>query len=650
MPFCGLAALRQNVEKWRTVMKALLPALFLSLLSLRTASAAVPTIQLDVDAREISRALVHARMEIPATAGEFVVWYPKWIPGVHAPGGPVQNLAGLRFETPKGEPVVWHRDDEEMNRFHLTVPAGVDRVVAKVDYICNQPTVNSSGVDSFGNSLLGVINWNTVLLYPENASIDATNAAVHVRLPEGWKYGTALHPEAENAEGIAFKSDTLRRVVDCPLICGVHLRTIDLTGKNTPPAHLHLLSEAESAIEIDDKLIAQYRKLVAEALALFGGSRWDDYHFLVVCSDNLPRNGLEHLFCSFNEVAERELVDDKQRKSWPAYLLPHEFVHAWCGKFRRPAGMVTTSFHQPERTRLLWVYEGLTQYLGEVLTVRSGLLSLEDHLPAFASKLDFLIQQKGREWRPLEDTAIASWLNRAHSVAWGQLRRSQDYYDEGLVIWLEADALIREKTGGQKTLDDFCRKFFAADREKQPLVVPYDLKDLVAALKEVVDEDWDKFFADRVTKPKPALGLEFLPGNLGYRLQYSAKPSEYITEREKERKQVTAYDSLGLVAADDGKISTIVPGSPADKAGLATGMAISGVNGRKFTAQRLKDGIAESVTARKVDLLILDGDTFRNVSLEYAEGPRYLELTRNAGHPDTLAAILKPLTKDEEKK
>lgn len=633
-------------------MKALLAplALGLALLTRSFAAPAAPQIQVSVDARELSRSLLHARVEMPATPGEFIVWYPKWIPGVHAPAGPVQNLGGLRFETAKGEPITWRRDDEEMNRFHLTVPAGADRVIAKLDYICNQPTVNSSGVDTFGTSLLGVINWNTVLLYPEATSIDTTTAAVSLQLPEQWKFGTSLKTAQTQPGEVTFQADTLRRVVDSPLICGENFRTIELTGKNTPPAFLHLTSESANAIQIDDKLIASYRKLVAEAVALFGGARWESYHFLVVCSDSLPRNGLEHLASSFNEVGERELIDDKKRKAWPAYLLPHEFVHAWCGKFRRPAAMVTTNFHQPERTRLLWIYEGLTQYLGEVLTVRSGLLTLDEHLPGLANKIGWLSQQAGRQWRALDDTAAASHLLRGHSNAWGQLRRSQDYYDEGAMIWLEADAIIREKTGGKKSLDDFCKKFFAADREHQPVVVPYELKEVVADLKELADEDWDKFFADRVATPKPALALEFLPKIVGYRLQYSAKQSEYLAEREKERKGVNVSDSLGLSVGDDGKIGGVVPGLPADKAGLATGMTITGVNGRKFSGQRLKDAIADSVTNRKIDLLLLDGDTFRNVTLNYADGPKYLELTRTNDHPDTLAAILKPVTKDEEKK
>jgi predicted metalloprotease with PDZ domain len=619
---------------------------------LKGENGAAPNIVIEVDAREVSRALLHARLEIPAAPGELILWYPKWIPGVHAPAGPVQNLAGLRFETAAGDAVIWRRDDEEMNRFHLTVPAGADRVVAKLDYICNQPTVNSSGVDSFGNSKLAVINWNTVLLYPEKAAIDAATATVRLRLPRGWKFGTALPSDGgSEEEGWKFAPMTLRRVVDSPLICGEHFRTIELTGRNTPPAFLHLTSETPSAIAIEDKLIANYRKLVAEAVALFGGARFEGYHFLVVCSDSLPRNGLEHLASSFNEVGERELVDDKKRKSWPAYLLPHEFVHSWCGKFRRPASMVTTSFHSPEKTRLLWIYEGLTQYLGEVLTVRCGLLTPEENLPMLAAKLDFLIRQSGRHWRSLEDTAIASWLNRAHSQSWGQLRRGQDYYDEGLVVWLEVDALIRERSGGQKSLDDFCRKFFAADREKSPVVLGYELNEVTGVLQQLVpDQDWAKFFDERVNKARQTLGLDFLPKLIGYRLQYDAKPSDYLAERDRERKQVTATASIGIIASEDGRVNSVVPASPADKAGLAAGMTISGVNGRKFSGQRLKDGIADSVTAGKIELLLLDGETFRTVKLDYNEGPKYLELTRTPDHPDVLSTILKPLTKEEEKK
>ena len=615
---------------------------FLPLLAPCLAAAAPPQISVEVDARELGRSLLHAKVELPATAGDFVVWYPKWIPGVHAPGGPVANLGGLRFSTTKGEALTWTRDDEEPFRFHVKVPVGVDRVVAQLDYICNQPTPNSSGVDSFGNSLLGVINWNTVLLYPDGANIDQTNAQVRLTLPEGWRFGTALKTERTGGT-VTFAEETLRKVVDSPLICGQHFRDIELTGKHTPPAFLHVVSESPAAIQFDEALIARYRALVAEALALFGVAHFESYRFLVVCSDQVPANGLEHVASSFNAVGEREIVDEKKRKAWPAYLLPHEFVHSWCGKYRRPATMVTTNFHTVERTKLLWIYEGLTQYLGEVLTVRAGLLNQDEFLPQFSGKLDWLMRQAGRSWRSVEDTAIASWQLRAKSPAWTQLRRGQDYYDEGMVAWMEADAIIRDKTGGQRSLDDFCKQFFAT--QKQAPIAGYEVNEVFGILHGLVDYDWAKFFEERIQQPRPELGLGFLE-TVGYRLQYSAKQSAYAKERETERKGTSASASLGLGVSDDGKISSVVPGMPADKAKLSVGMAVVGVSGRKFSGQRLKDAIADSVATRGVELLVVDGDVFRTVKIDYSGGTKYLELVRRADRPDILAAIVKPTAKD----
>jgi predicted metalloprotease with PDZ domain len=310
--------------------------------------------------------------------------------------------------------------------------------------------------------------------------------------------------------------------------------------------------------------------------------------------------------------------------------------------------MVTTNFHTPERTRLLWIYEGLTQYLGEVLTIRAGLLKLDEYVPALAAKIDYLNNQSGRRWRSVEDTAIASWQLRAKSPGWATMRRSQDYYDEGLVAWLEADAIIREQSGGQRSLDDFCKKFFAGKADPKAWVVGYELPEVFGILKQLADYDWEKFFNDRISTPKEKLGLTVVE-KLGYRVQYSPKPGEYLLDREKDRKYVSATASIGLAVNDDGKIATVIPGSAADKAGLASAQIVTGVNGRKFSGQRLKDAIADSGTQRTVELLILEGDNFKTVKLDYADGPKYLELTRAADHQDVLAAILKPTLPAEKK-
>jgi predicted metalloprotease with PDZ domain len=617
--------------------------------------------RLEVDAREISRQLLHASLELPARSGPIALWYPKWIPGTHAPGGPVQNIGGLRFETPDGQNIPWQRDDDEPYRLQVEVPAGVDRLIVRLEYICNQPTVNSDGVDSIGNTHLGVINWNTCLLYPEGISIDDLKVSLRLRLPARWKFGTALKLIAEQkgetaakatphggtspaAPGafVEFKPETLRDLIDCPLITGEFFRTIAVNAEGCPPSFLHLTSESPSALQIDEKLIGQYRNLVSEAMALFGRAPFFEYHFLVVCSDQLEHSGLEHLTSSFNAVTERELIDEKKRKSWPAYLLPHEFVHAWCGKYRRPAEMVTTNFHTPERTRLLWVYEGLTEYLGEVLTVRSGLASTNEYLPWLGQKIDLLLRQEGRRWRPLEDTARANHLLRANSPSWGMLRRDQDYYDEGQLLWMEADAIIRAQSDGRRSLDDFCKKFLAPETPGVK-IAPYTLTEVIQLLRDLADYDWEKFMEQRVRVPQDSLNLDVV-GRLGYRLYYSAHSTEFLDDEEQERRMVSALDSLGLTVGDDGKIALVVPDMPADKAGLAPSMVIKAVNGRRFSSQRLKDGIADSVMRRKVELLLLEGDEYRTVTVNYADGLKYLKLMRDEDKPDILSAILKPVT------
>ena len=287
--------------------------------------------RLEVDAREIARKLLHTRQEIPVRPGKLALWYPKWIPGTHAPGGPVQNLGGLRVETRDGKPIAWRRDEAEPYRIELTAPAGIDGVVVRLDYICNQPTVNSDGVDSFGNAHLGVINWNTCVLYPEGVSIDDIHVSATVLLPARWRFGTALTVAKEGEGEVEFKSETLRDFVDCPIILGEHFRTIELKPKNFPPTFLHLTSESPGALQLDDKVIAQYANVASEAGAMFGGAHFTNYHFLVTCSDDVGVTGLEHLSSSLNGVRERDLIDDKKRKGWVAMLLPHEFAHSWCG-------------------------------------------------------------------------------------------------------------------------------------------------------------------------------------------------------------------------------------------------------------------------------------------------------------------------------
>ncbi|AMV28594.1 M61 glycyl aminopeptidase [Gemmata sp. SH-PL17] len=595
---------------------------------------------LEVDARELPRRLVHATIDIPCKPGQLRLAYPKWFPGSHGPHGRVEDIAGLRIETADGTTVPWTRDEVDLHRFVVKVPDGVKQIRVKLDTVCESAGPDRAGIYTVGTPDLGVINWNTCLVYPEGPAADDQPVSARLRLPDGWKHATALKADGEPGKGgaIAFRQVSLATLVDSPLIAGRHLKTFKLDAGAGPPAFLHLTSESSEALNLDPKVVDLYSRVVREAWALFGTAHYPEYHFLVVCSDALGKFGLEHLSCSLNGVGERGLIDEKLRKDWwLANLLPHEYAHSWCGKYRRPAAMITADFHTPQKTKLLWVYEGLTEYLGEVLSVRSGLLTPEEYKLSLTNKIRALSRTDGRRWRPLEDTAVAAHISRNPGNSWNQLRRGQDFYMEGMLLWYECDAVIREKSGGAKSLDDFCKRFFAAVPGKKE-VAGYDLADVVRDLKATVDHDWEAFLQRRVTAPQESLPLEVV-GQLGYRLKYADKaPGVGILGAPPEN---PAADSLGL-SVPGGVVATVDPGLPGDKAGLAPGMKVLGVNGKKFSPNRLRDAIADSVTRKKLELLIEDGEDFRTIVVSYSDGLRYLELERVPSRPDVLGDILKP--------
>jgi predicted metalloprotease with PDZ domain len=597
------------------------------------AAADSPPITIEVDARELPRRLIHTTLHIACKPGPLRLWYPKWFPGSHGPQGRVEDIAGLRVEAPDGTVIPWKRDDVDLHCFALRVPDGTTSVRVKLDTICEASGTGRAGIYSFGNSALGVINWNTCVVYPEGPTADQQSVKVRVRLPDDWRFATALKSDA-TADGLtAFHSVSLTELIDNPLIAGRHLRTIKLDAGKTPPAFLHLTSESPEALNLDAKVIDAYSRVVREAGALFGVAHYPEYHFLVVCSDALGLFGLEHSRCSLNGVGERGLIDDRLRKTWwLANLLPHEYAHSWCGKYRRPAAMITPDFHTPQKTRLLWVYEGLTEYLGEVLMVRSGLATPDEYRVTLTNHIRALSRTTGRQWRPLEDTAVASHLFRNPGFSWNGLRRGQDYYMEGMLLWYECDAIIREQTDGAMSLDDFCRRFFAAV-PGHSTVAGYDFADVVRDLKATADYDWDGFLQRRVAAPQEALPLDVV-GRLGYRLRYT----------DKSQTDNPAADSIGALIAN-GYVLNVDPGLPGDKAGLAPGMKVIGVNGKKFSMNRLRDAIADSVTRKKIEFLLEDGDDLRTVVVPYAGGLRYLELVRVDGRPDVLDDILKPRTK-----
>lgn len=617
----------------------LLIAFIMAVFLVASSSAAeAPSMVIHVDARELPRRMIHTTLEISCRPGPLTLWYPKWFPGSHGPHGRVEDIGGLRIETPQGTSISWKRDDVDLHGFHLTVPDGASSVRVKLVTICESPALDAGAIYSFGNASLGVINWNTCLVYPGGIKADEQKVDVRLQLPNGWKFATALKWNEPKENVVTFQTTSLTSLIDNPLIAGRHLRSIPLVTGSTPAAFLDLVSESPEALKLEAKIIDKYSRLVREAGALFGVAHYPEYHFLVVCSDDLGRFGLEHLACSLNGMGERGLIEDRLRKGWLAMLIPHEYAHSWCGKYRRPSAMITPDFHTPQKTKHLWVYEGLTQYLGDVLMVRAGLATPEEYLATLTGHIGNLSHVSGRQWRSLEDTAVAGHLFRNPGSNWNDLRRNQDFYFEGMLLWFECDAIIRERSDGKKSLDDFCKRFFARV-PGQATVAGYEYENVVRDLSATIDYDWDGFLRQRVTVPLETLPLDVV-GRLGYRLRYTEKPTVIPGGGGAS----PAMDTLGIRFAGN-QVVSLAPGLPADKAGIALGMKVIGVNGKKFSQTRLRDALADSTEKKKLEFLLEDGDDFRTIVVPYADGLRYLELTRVDGKPDVLADILKPQAK-----
>jgi predicted metalloprotease with PDZ domain len=592
---------------------------------------------LDVDAREAPRKIFHAKLTIPAAPGALTLVYPKWIPGEHGPTGPIADLAGLRF-TAAGKPVPWKRDLADMYRIQLVVPAGADAIEAHLDYLSPAETGQfSSGASATAN--LALISWNQLLLYPEGRKPDETLFDATIRLPQGWKWATALErASATPAEGIRFAPVSLTTLVDSPVLAGEYFRVVALT--EGPPAHrLNIAADSDAALAISPELEAQYRSLVAETGALFGARHYRHYDFLLTLSDHTAHFGLEHHESSDDRVDERSLVDADRRKL-AAGLLPHEMTHSWNGKYRRPADLGIGSFQEPMRGDLLWVYEGLTEYLGQILSARSGLLTADQYREELALTAAEMDHQKGRAWRPLQDTAVAAQVLYGARGDWATLRRGVDFYAESELLWLEADTLIRRESRGHRSLDDFCRLFHGGT-SGPPRVVPYTFEDVVAALNQVQPYDWQTFWKKRLDATEPGAPLQGIAES-GWKVVYSEDVPDMQRAAEDTRKVTDVRYSIGISVRDDGSIPDLVPGSPAAAAGLGPGMKLVAVNGRRWSAPILREAIRKSKT-RPIELLVENSEFFKTVRLDYAGPERYPHLERDTARPDLLSQIVKPL-------
>jgi predicted metalloprotease with PDZ domain len=598
-------------------------------------SATAPTVTLAVDATTAPRKIFRASLKIPASPGDLTLYYPKWIPGEHAPDGPVIDLAGLKFFA-GGKPLKWRRDLLDGFTLHVDVPAGASEVTAELDFL--SPAIFEGGFSagSSATDKLAIISWNQVLLYPKGWKSDDINYNASLKLPEGWKFGTPLSVASQSGNEIKFATVSLTTLVDSPVITGEFLKIVPLA--QDPLTEMDIASDSAAGLEAPPEVWDHYKNLVEQAQKLFGAHHYRDYHFLYTLSDHVAHFGLEHHESDDSRVDERALVDEADRKL-SASLLPHEYVHSWNGKFRRPAGLATPDYEQPMQDDLLWVYEGLTNYLGFVLTARSGLLTAEQDRDDLAVTSAALDHTPGRVWRNLQDTADAAPQLYFSPRAWESWRRSTDFYDEGTLDWLWADVIIRQQSKGSKTLDDFCKLFHGAP-STGPMVKPYIFDDVVNALNQIAPYDWRGFWTERLTNHGPGAPLRGIESS-GWKLVYDNTPSDMMSTSAGLYHSVPAALSFGLALNDDGTITDTTEGMPAAEAGIGPGMKLVAVNGRRFSPEILRDAVKATKNSNAaMELLIENTDYYKTYKIDYHGGEKYPHLVRDDSKPDLLTEIL----------
>ncbi len=590
------------------------------------------TIRLQVDATDTVHAIFRVRETVPVQPGPLTLLYPKWLPGNHSPTGQISRFAGL-VVTANGQPVAWRRDPVDVFAFHMDVPPGVTNLDVAFQFL--SPTDGDQGRIMVTPDMMS-LQWDALALYPAGYFTRGIPFQASVTYPQGWTSYTALRPSgAGTAAGgtVNYGTVAFDTLVDSPTIAGRNARTIPLA----PGVDLDVLADRPDQLAATPEQIAVHKNLVTQAVRLFGAQHYNHYDFLFTLSDRLGGEGLEH-HRSSEDGTHADYFTDWDTSVAGRDLLAHEFTHSWDGKFRRGADLWTPDFRTPMRDSLLWVYEGQTQFWGNVLAARAGLVPKPEALDALAGVVAIYQNQAGKQWRPLVDTTNDPIIARRAPAPWPNWQRSEDYYSEGQLIWLDADSVIRERSGGRKSIDDFARAFFGMrDRDWGELTYTFD--DVVATLNGVVPYDWADFLHARVDAVAPQPPLDWLARD-GYRLVYTDQPGAMWKAREKQRKITDLSYSLGLILAKGGAIGRVAWDGPAFKAGLTSGTTLVAVNGRAYDADDLKRVIAEAKTGgRPIDLLVKVGEAYRTVPVSYAGGLRYPHLERTGKGPAALDAL-----------
>jgi predicted metalloprotease with PDZ domain len=584
--------------------------------------------KLVVDETQAARKIAFVHEEIQIKPGAIALAYPKWIPGEHGPTGPIQQFAVLKVYA--GNTVLpWTRDPEEINTIHVNIPAGVSAINVDFDTLVEN-TISSHQL---------LLAWNTTVLYP--LGIDKTKLMIQpsLLLPKNWKQASSMSVTGQRDNRVDFAPISLERLIDSPVLAGEFSRVLPL--HSSWPAELDITGDSQAAVDNADDAHAVdlFTKLVDQDRAMFGFKHWEKLHLLVSQSAARPYDGLEHGDSPYCAIGDAALSKKDQLEKFGWVLLSHEQSHSWCGKYRRPAELYSKPDYQgPERTSLLWVYEGLNTYIGMLLATRAGFNDATYAREMLANTATYLSNRPARSEIPLVDTATEDWVLRNSDVdGWNDLRRGQDYYDEGALIWLRADTIIRQQTHGGKSLDDFLRNFFG-QRDTGPVVEPYTREDVEAALTAICPYDWHGFFEKRVYQVNPQPLTEAIKA-AGWRITYNDTqlPEPYYLSHL----DVLAGNSIGVLTEKDGSIYDVTPGSPGYEAGLGPKMKIIAVNGHVYSASALNEAISHPRDG-KIILIVQNFDSVEIRELKYAGGLRYPHLERIPGIHDYLSEILAP--------
>jgi len=591
------------------------------------------TISLQVDAGDVERRIQRVHERIPVRPGPLLLWYPKWIPGHHAPTGPINQFAGLVVRG-NGARIAWTRDDVDMYAFHLDVPPGVDAIDIEFQYL--SPTARDQGRVAMTAEMLD-LQWHRVLLYPAGYDTSRIRIEATLTVPHGWQAASALDVVARDGDTLRYAPVSVTTLADSPVYAGRNYKRIALDADAKQPVFLDAFADAPEQLEISPAMLAAHRALVRQADRVFGPRPFAHYDFLLALSDSFSGIGLEHRQSSENGTPPDYLLGDAPFGN--NTLLPHEYAHAWNGKYRRPAMLWTPNYNVPMRNELLWLYEGQTEYWAIVLATRSGLLTPEQTREMLADLAATQAQRRGHDWRSLQDTMFEGIVEFNDAPqAWESWQRAYDFYSEGALLWLDVDTRIRELSKGKRSLDDFARRFFAGAKDAE-IVSTYGFDDIAAALEAVQPGGWGEWLRARLDGDKPVLGgIE----RGGWKLAYDATPNLAVTDAEGADEYDDFRYSIGLkIARDDGTISEVVWDSAAFKAGLARDVAMVAVNGEAYNAQRLSRAIAAAQTkSRPIELLLRQEERYRTARIDYRDGLRSPHLERSDGKPDVLTDIL----------